>query len=243
MHVDERHWTWVYPVTATAALLLALLLPSASARLTVADKRTYAVLQLITLLGAMVGAKLVMLAGDLGWPLHAVSWDHALFSGKSLVGGLLGGFVSAEVAKPFFGWREPPNDWFATKLLLSIAIGRVGCVFGGCCRGIPTTSRLSLIYSDGVPRVPVSALEAVFHALLFASFWLLQRRERFRGRLFALYLLVYGAWRFALEPWRETPKSVAGLSVYQLFALALIAAGAWSFRRALPSPARAQELA
>jgi prolipoprotein diacylglyceryltransferase len=211
--------------------------------LTVADRRTYAALQLITLFGAIVGAKLAMLAGDLGWPLQPVSLDHALFSGKSLVGGLLGGFICAELAKPFFGWREPPNDWFATKLLLSIAIGRIGCVLGGCCRGIPTASRWAMIYSDGVPRVPISALESAFHALLFALFCWFHRKERLRGRLFALYLLIYGVWRFAFEPLRETPKSVAGFSVYQLLAVALIMAGGWSFSRTVPRAARVQELA
>ena len=126
----------------------------------------YAALQMLTLLGAIVGAKLAMLAGDLGWPRYSVDLDHALFSGKSLVGGLLGGFVVAEIAKPWFAWKEPPNDWFACKLLLSVAIGRVGCILAGCCRGLPTASGLAIVYSDGVPRVPVTTFEALFHAIL-----------------------------------------------------------------------------
>jgi phosphatidylglycerol---prolipoprotein diacylglyceryl transferase len=132
-------------------------------------------------------------------------------------------------------WREPPNDWFACKLLLSIAIGRLGCMLAGCCRGLPTNATLSLSYSDGVPRVPIAPMELLFHAGLFALFLHLRRHVELRGKLFALYLVVYGVFRFATEPLRETPKPLSGFSVYQLLALALIGAGAWSLLRRFPA--------
>src|ERR1700748_3389543 len=128
MHIDERGLTWVYQLNACVALAIALLLPSARRTVAPALRRKYSILQLITLLGAIIGAKLAMLAGDLGWPVQHVALDHAIFLGKSIVGGLLGGFFAAEAAKPFLGWNEPPNDWFACKLVLSIAIGRIGCI-------------------------------------------------------------------------------------------------------------------
>ncbi|HWZ89856.1 MAG TPA: prolipoprotein diacylglyceryl transferase family protein [Polyangiaceae bacterium] len=237
MHIDERAWGWVYQTTAGIALLVALLLPSARSTVPPQLRRRYVALQVITLLGAITGAKLAMLACDLGWPGNSVDLDHALFSGKSLVGGLLGGFLSAELAKPFFAWREPPNDWFACKLMISIAIGRLGCILCGCCRGLPTTSRFAIVYSDGVPRLPVTTLEATFHALLFVGFWRWQRQKQLRGRLFGLYLVLYGVFRAATEPLRETPKLVAGYSGYQLLAVFLVAAGVWSLLRQVPEPA------
>ncbi|HYP99704.1 MAG TPA: prolipoprotein diacylglyceryl transferase family protein [Polyangiaceae bacterium] len=231
MHIDERSCSWVYMATTVLALVIALLLPSARSKVPPDARRTYAVLQFITLAGALFGAKLAMLAGDLGWPVRAVDTEQLVFSGRSITGGLLGGFLAAEFAKPWLGWREPPNDWFATKLLLSIAIGRVGCVFAGCCRGIATDWPLYVAYSDGIPRVPVSALECGFHALLAVGFFMLYRAERCRGRLFAGYLVLYGIWRFAFEPLRETPKFLGGASVYQAIALLLVVAGSWSLTR------------
>ena len=233
MHIDERTCGWAYQATAVLALLIALLLPSARSTVPPDRRRQYVALQAITLLGAIVGAKLAMLAGDWGWPRYPVDLDHALFSGKSLVGGLLGGFLCAELAKPWFGWREPPNDWFACKLLVSIGIGRLGCILAGCCRGLPTTSRFAIVYSDGIPRLPVTTLEVAFHALLFLLFWRCWRLGSLRGRLFGLYLLLYGVFRVMTEPLRETPKLMAGFSVYQLLALFLIAAGLWSLLRSL----------
>lgn len=237
MPIDERAWGWAYQATAALALVIALLLPSARSALPVSRRRHYAALQAITLFGAIVGAKLAMLAGDLGWPRYAVDLDHALFSGRSLVGGLLGGFLCAELAKPWFGWREPPNDWFACKLLLSVGIGRLGCILAGCCRGVPTASRLAIVYSDGIPRVPVTSFEAAFHALLFGFFLRWQRRGVLRGRLFGLYLVMYGVFRVSSEPLRETPKFMSGFSVYQLLSLLLIGAGIWSLSRNLEQPA------
>jgi prolipoprotein diacylglyceryltransferase len=231
MHIDERGLTWVYQLNACLALAVALLLPSARRTVPEALRRKYSALQLITLLGAIVGAKLAMLAGDLGWPVRHVALEHAIFSGKSIVGGLLGGFLAAELAKPLLSWNEPPNDWFACKLVLSIAIGRLGCICAGCCRGLPTNSGFAISYSDGVPRVPVTPLELAFHVSLLALFLTLYRAGKLRGRLFALYLVVYGMFRCATEPLRETPKLVGSLSLYQCFALLLIAAGAWSWSR------------
>jgi prolipoprotein diacylglyceryltransferase len=51
------------------------------------------------------------------------------------------------------------------------------------------------------------------------------RRRILFGRLFALYLASYGAFRFATEFIRDTAKPFAGLSAYQWMALAMIVAG------------------
>ena len=55
------------------------------------------------------------------------------------------------------------------------------------------------------------------------------RRGAARGRVFSLYMLGYGAFRFGVEALRETPKVVVGLSIYQLACLALLTAGAASW--------------
>jgi len=228
MFIDERPLQWVYPACATVALLIALLLPSAAKTMPVASRQTYWILQAITLVGAVIGAKIAMLAGDLGWPHTAISLDQVIFSGKSVVGGLLGGFIAAELAKRPLGYGQPPNDWFATKLVLSILIGRVGCLLAGCCRGAPASWGIG--YSDGILRVPIPLFEIVFHAGLFGAFCLAYRRGLLQGRLFALYMIVYGVFRAVLEPWRDTPKFLGGFSVYQGLALCLIGAGIVSMK-------------
>jgi prolipoprotein diacylglyceryltransferase len=229
IHVDERHFQWVYSATALAGLLLALFLPSSRRTVAPAARRSYVVLQIATLLGAVVGAKLAFLAGDLGWPLARVAWDDVVFSGRSITGGLLGGFVCAELAKVPLRYRELPNDWFATKLPLSVAVGRVGCVLAGCCRGTPGDYPLAFVYSDGVARFPAQLCELLFQIVAFFAAWLAFRKGALKGRVFAAYMIAYGAFRFFLEAMRDTHKLASGVSVYQLVSVALVAAGLASF--------------
>lgn len=49
------------------------------------------------------------------------------------------------------------------------------------------------------------------------------------GQHFHLYLIAYGAFRFAHEFLRATPRLGAGFSGYQIAALACVALGAWRF--------------
>jgi len=60
------------------------------------------------------------------------------------------------------------------------------------------------------------------HGFVLLALW---RRQILFGRLFALFLACYGAFRFCIEFVRETPKAYAGLSAYQLMALAMVVAG------------------
>jgi phosphatidylglycerol:prolipoprotein diacylglycerol transferase len=55
-----------------------------------------------------------------------------------------------------------------------------------------------------------------------------KRRIAF-GRLFAVYLIVYGSFRFFTEFIRATPKDFGGYSAYQFFAAVLVSLGAAFF--------------
>lgn len=191
------------------------------------DRAQYYRLQAITLVAAIVGAKFAVLMGDARWPLEPVpDWPELLLSGRSIVGALLFGFLAAEAAKPLLGYRLPPNDRFAILLPFSIATGRLGCWMAGCCLGVERNGPLALVGVDGVPRVPAPLIELGFHLLAGVGLVLLWRRRRLAGRLFAVYLVAYGLFRFGSEFWRVTPKAFAGLSAYQWFALAMVLAGA-----------------
>jgi phosphatidylglycerol:prolipoprotein diacylglycerol transferase len=229
IHIDERHYQWVYSATALAGLLLVLFLPGSTSRVAPASRGKYIVLQVLTLVGAIVGAKLAFLAGDLSWPVSPVRFDDVVFSGRSITGGLLGGFLTAEIAKVPLRYAELPNDWFAVKLPLSIAVGRVGCVFAGCCRGIGGSYAVSMVYSDGVSRFPAQLCELGFQVVAFGAAYAVFRHHALRGRIFATYMIAYGVFRVGIEALRDTHKLDLGLSVYQLLSVALAACGVASF--------------
>jgi phosphatidylglycerol:prolipoprotein diacylglycerol transferase len=218
-----------YALPVLLALIVLLAFPVTRNMRDDATRRRYWRIQLITLLGAIFGAKLVVLMGDHLWPAVPLHWHDVLTSGRSIVGGLIFGFLAAEIAKPLMGYTLPPNDRFATVLPFSFAIGRFGCFLQGCCRGIAHDGILSVTYADGIARHPVQLYEAAFNVAIGIAFIVLLRRGRLQHRFFATYLIAYGAYRFATEFIRATPHPLGGYSVYQLFSIVMILLGVASF--------------
>ncbi len=228
-----------YALFAGLAVALALLFPVTKHLRKAEQRRSYYLLQTITLLGAVAGAKLSVLIGDHGWPLVPVSdWGAVLLSGRSVTGALILGFLAAEAAKPLMGYTLPPNDRFATLLPFSFAVGRLGCLAAGCCRGIPWDGPWAVADSAGIHRHPAPVYELLFLLATGGIFLVLLRRGLLFGRLFSVYLIVYGAFRFLTEPLRDTPKLFGPLSGYQLLCLAMIVLGAaFLVKRTLRPPA------
>lgn len=190
------------------------------------QKREYYRMQCITLIAAVVGAKFAVVLGDALWPLQPFdNWVALLYSGRSIVGALLFGFLVSEATKPLLNYSLPPNDRFAVVLPFSIGTGRLGCYFAGCCLGIPDDGMFSIAYADGIPRVPIALYELTFHFISGFALWNLYRRSFLTGRLFATYLTMYGLFRFVTEWFRVTEKAFGGLSAYQWLALVMVLAG------------------
>lgn len=216
-----------YAIPVLLAFLLTVLFPSGQ-KIPADFRWMYRGLQLATLLGAIVGAKLAQLAGDYGWPLSALPEGVTILeSGRSILGGLLGGFLVAEILKPLIGYPLPPNDHFARILPFSVAIGRLGCVIGGCCRGVPWDGPLAMHYAgESFGRFPAPWVEMGFHASCGILFVGMVQRAMLPGRIFSLYMVLYGAFRFVTEPLRDTPRMFGAWSFYQVLAIAMIVVGA-----------------
>ncbi|MDD5200821.1 MAG: prolipoprotein diacylglyceryl transferase [Terrimicrobiaceae bacterium] len=228
-------------VTAYSILLLAAIALSGWYwhRLARRDHRLF-LLYLAALFGALAGAKLGWFLAE-GWmEIGASSFWLALATGKTILGGLLVGYLAVEMLKRVLGYRAPTGDWFATVVPLGIALGRVGCLRQGCCAGVPWTGFCALPDRFGVARWPSVPVEIAFNLLAAATFFGMRRRGLLAGQHFHLYLIAYGAFRFFHEWLRDTPRAFGPLTGYQLLALACVAAGAVGFAaraRAEKSPA------
>lgn len=228
-----------YVLFVGAGVLLALAFPVTRHIQDERLRRQYYLMQVITLVGAVFGAKLSVLIGDYHWPWVPMNdWVSVLSSGRSITGALIFGFLFAEIAKPIVHYTMPPNDRFAALLPFTIGIGRIGCLTAGCCRGLPYDGWCAMRGVDGVPRYPAQLMEVIFQIAIGIFFVIAVKRRWLFGRLFSFYLVAYGIFRFLTEFIRETPKWFHGLSGYQLLSLVMIVlGGAFLLKRTFAPPA------
>jgi len=176
--------------------------------------------------GALVGGVLFF-----DWPQVVSRLSTLELVGKSVVGGVAGGYVGVEIAKKLVGYPHSTGDAFALAIPLGHAIGRIGCFLGGCCFGSPTTVPWAVRYPSGslphlaqiarseiapdermsLPVHPTPLYELGFDLVLFVALFALRDRLRIRGNLFRLYLFAYAIFRLALEMIRaDSPFPAAG---------------------------------
>ncbi|MEZ5405577.1 MAG: prolipoprotein diacylglyceryl transferase [Verrucomicrobiia bacterium] len=183
---------------------------------------------IISLIGAVLGAKIVYLTSEgwLHWSEQSKNWRFWL-TGKSVLGALLGGYLGVEIAKYFLKYKPITGDQFAQIVPLSIALGRLGCLFYGCCQGrICTAPAWFNIYdSQGHPRFPSVPLEIAFNLMAALFFLLCRKRQWFIHQHFHLYLIAYGLFRFFHEFFRETPVILSIFTGYQVWAAILAVFG------------------
>lgn len=170
------------------------------------------------LVGAVVGSKLgmVMFEPMADWATHvsrALAFD---FSGRTVVGGIIGGYLGVEVTKRLVGITRSTGDGWAVALPLAQGIGRIGCLLHGCCYGAATDAAWG-ISMHGAQRHPVQGVEAVLDLTLAAVLWGLRSRAYPEGHLFRRYLVGYALIRFGCEFLRGDPSRHLGpLTVVQV---------------------------
>jgi phosphatidylglycerol---prolipoprotein diacylglyceryl transferase len=177
------------------------------------------------LLGALLGAKLAFVVGELWAHKGSDEWFKQVLAGKSILGALLGGYAGVEWMKKCLGITQWTGDWFAAFVPLSISVGRVGCLMHGCCQG----SDISLPWLGNVTW-PAVEVEIGFNFLAVLLFWVLRKRNALTGQHFHLYLMAYGVFRFFHEFVRASPK-FGWLSGYQVIALCLLVFGGCAYAK------------
>jgi phosphatidylglycerol:prolipoprotein diacylglycerol transferase len=179
----------------------------------------------VAFLGGVIGAKLTEWI-FMGWPFKmspALILDPNR-GGKSLLGGLLIGWLCAEIAKRRMGIKRPTGDLFALALPAGEAVARIGCYFNGCCFGAETTSSIA-IYQHGAWRYPSQIVSSLVAASMFAVLFAVRKGLPREGDLFKLYLAMFGFTRFGLEFIRERESLIWSLSPMQWFCIELFVAG------------------
>jgi len=134
---------------------------------------------------------------------------HALSHvGLAYFGAVLGGAVALAVPArvlPLDALRF--LDLSVPGLALAHAVGRVGCLLGGCCYGAEWRGPLALPYGAETVtwRHPVPLYEAAFLLVLGTVLALRPLRGAGSGRPLAVYFALYAAFRIGIEGFRGDP--------------------------------------
>lgn len=170
------------------------------------------------IVGAVIGSYLFNVI-FIGWEDISEQVRLLDFSGKTVIGGLAGGFIGVELTKKKIRYPYSTGDAFAVAIPLGHAIGRVGCFLGGCCYGteshlpwavkypfasIPyfhqlATEMISETAIESLPVHPTQLYEIIFNLCLFIFIWRKKDSMKIRGSLFRLYLASYAGFRFLSE--------------------------------------------
>ena len=153
------------------------------------------------------------------WNFRAY-YDHPSLILDLRRGGLseVGAFTGAFLAAFILCWRNPKLpfqrlcDVVAPPAILTMALGRWGCFFNGCCAGIPTTSCFAVHFPydpASVMRHPTQIYYSVASALILLTLLFVERRlfrsgaRRSQGALLApLGLILYSLMRFSVDIFR-----------------------------------------
>jgi phosphatidylglycerol---prolipoprotein diacylglyceryl transferase len=168
-------------------------------------------------LGALFGSRLLGVLEQAPRAPILLSRFVTPSGGKTIVGGVLGGWLGVEITKKLSGITTRTGDLFAIPLCIGIAVGRVGCLFAGLADdtyGTPTGLPWGVNFGDGIARHPTQAYEILFVTALALALKLLKERPHENGALFRIFMGAYLTWRLFIDFLKPQPL-VHGLNVIQ----------------------------
>lgn len=238
---------YTYGVLLAAAYLLGLQLAMKRGLARGLDQARVMDLGIYIIISALVGAKLLLFITDFGsFMADPRSLLDLARSGGVFYGGLI---LAVTVALLYIRRIGLPLwttcDVFAPGIALGHVVGRLGCLFAGCCYGKATSVPWAITFTNpfaaanvgtplNVPLHPTQLYEAGAEGAILLLLLATERRGgRYPGRTFWLYILLYAVSRFTIEFYRGDPRGavlmfstsqfisliLAPLSVVMLFAL------------------------
>jgi phosphatidylglycerol---prolipoprotein diacylglyceryl transferase len=163
-------------------------------------------------------------------PLEVIAVWHG---GLSFHGGLIGCIVAGW----WFSRRNNMPFWAVADSAVvtapaGLGLGRIGNFINGELYGRPTDVPWAMVFPGGgpIPRHPSQLYEAFMEGVvLFVLLWVLRKKAFPDGMMIALFLFLYGSFRFLLEFFREPDAQIGfilgPLTMGQLLSAAMIPVG------------------
>jgi phosphatidylglycerol:prolipoprotein diacylglycerol transferase len=198
---DHVRWLIAAPVYLTAYAAGLLVFRWMAMRRGLATSGIWLLMQ-AGLFGGLVGANLIQLVAT-------------GLAGKTIEGGILGGYVAVVLMKRKLGIVRPTGDLFAPAIAAGEAIGRIGCFIGGCCSGKVTTLAFA-VYDHDAFRYPTQLYMSASAAATFALLIVLERKRYLpENGLFYIQGMLFCLTRFVIEFFRDGTTAFAGMTLAQ----------------------------
>ena len=228
---------YTYGVLLAAAYLLGLQYALIRAKARGLDPNRVMDLGIWIIISALVGAKLLLLIVEFNtFRERPAELLTLVRSGGVFYGGLI---AAVAVALWYLRRHRMPmwtvTDVFAPGIALGHVIGRIGCLFAGCCFGRPTNVPWAITFHSeyarenvgtplNLPLHPTQLYEAGAELLILGILLLTERKGRpFPGRTFWGYMLLYGISRFIIEFYRGDARGMVGsFSTSQFVSLLIV---------------------
>ena len=228
---------YTYGVLLAAAYLLGLQLARVRAKNRGLDANRVLDLGIYIIISALLGAKLLLLITD----FKSFTADPRELLTLARSGGVFyGGLIVAVVVALWYIRRVGLPLWttcdvFAPGIALGHVVGRLGCLFAGCCYGKPTDKPWGITFTDpfaatnvgtplGVPLHPTQLYEAGAELVILMLLLTTERKGRaYPGRTFWLYMLLYAVSRFIIEFFRGDERGTVGMFSTSQFISILLA--------------------
>ncbi len=201
-----------YGILLVTAVLLALWTAKRRADGAGLDGARIVDLGLWLVIWALLGSKaLLVIVEAPRYVHHPAELVGVLRAGGVFLGGLIAALIAAAVLFRRYKLSFLPTaDVLMPSVSLGQAIGRIGCLMAGCCWGKECHLPWAITYTNpaaaqnvgtplNVPLQPFPVYALLFNLALYGLLAWLYRQRVTTGRVFATYLLLYGAGRFLLE--------------------------------------------
>ncbi|RPJ42979.1 MAG: prolipoprotein diacylglyceryl transferase [Candidatus Latescibacterota bacterium] len=167
-------------------------------------------LSIVILIASIVGARLLYVLPYWGeFAANPLRVFEIWRGGLTMYGGLAGAVLASALymrAKRMPFWKVA--DIVAPSVALGLSLTRVGCFLNGCCFGVPNPSGWGVRFPPhsaagsefyGVPLHPAQLYDSAVGLFLFLLLLLLDGKLRRDGRLFLVFIGLYGVARFFLD--------------------------------------------
>ncbi|MDA8163792.1 MAG: prolipoprotein diacylglyceryl transferase [Desulfobacteraceae bacterium] len=193
-------------------------------------------LNFVLIVGLVLGARLgYVLFYNLPYYLAhprdiLATWQGGMSFHGGLLGMVLGGYLFCRAKKLDF-WQVA--DVYTVTAPVGLALGRIGNFINGELYGRVTDVPWAMVFPGGgpLPRHPSQLYECLLEGVvLFAIMWRLKNRRWPPGTLLAVFLILYGVFRWVVELFREPDPQlgfiVSFLTMGQLLCSAMVVGGA-----------------